>query len=295
MLNQYLVVFSGTSLTQNVNRDSIHLAVGTPDGYSVVSAKYYYANNLNILKLASKMDSAAAEQAAKDSANVYKSRATVMQNSPAFTDILKHRTYVASNADDTMTITVNTDVVKNWSSWDGKINITIPQGTAPDTTMDTMGMPLGIISKSVFVWITLKAKSAMGLDTLLYFTKTGSMPVASDTANLDIGQIMYAPLKVTNSGVRLTEQIKKDNGGFSAYSYPGGEKVIINFPAFYKEATGLEVFTVSGMKIADLTSAIAGSNGSVAWSTKNSAVKPGLYILRIKSMKGIFSTTVRVL
>ncbi len=295
MVNQYLLVFNGATLSENVNRDSIHLAVGFPDGYSVVGAKCYFANSLNVLKLASKIDSAAAEQAIKDSAVVYKSRAVAMQASPSYTDVLRHRSYEAENADDTMSITVNTDLVKNWSAWGGKVNIAIAAGTPADTSMDTMGMSLGVISKSVFVWLTLKAKNTTGQDTLLYFSKTGSMPVSSDTENLDIGQITYAALKVTNSGVRLSDRLKNESSAISVMSCPGSDRIIIHFRAVYQDASGLEVFNASGIKVADLTSSIAGSNGSIAWSTKDGAPKPGMYILRLKSKKGNFSTTIRVL
>jgi len=295
MLDQYLMILNGSTVSGSVVRDSIHLAVGLPAGYSVVAAKYYFPNNLKPLKMASAMDSVAAIQAIKDSASVYKSRASAMQSTPQFVGILKHRSYSAANPNDTVSITVNTDSVKNWSAWGGTVNITIPAGAAADTMVDTMGMTLGIISRPVFVWITLMSKNIAGPDTLYYFSKTAAMPALSDTANVDKGQITYVPLIVTNSGIRFADQSKKDSRAVSVFSYPGGDKVVINFPARYKEATGLEVFAVSGMKVADLSSALSGSNGSFTWSIKNSRVQPGLYFVRLKSREGIISTPLRIL
>jgi hypothetical protein len=297
VLNQYVWMDTASKALQTVTRDSIHLAVGMPDGYSVVAAKYYYASNLNILKLATKIDSAAAEQMLKDSSAAYKSRATAMQSSPQFVNILKGRSYKAENATNGDSISVNTDAVKNWSAWSGKISISIPAGTPVDTMIadPSTGMDFGVISKPVFLWLTLKAKSSAGLDTLYYFTTTGILPDPSDAANTDRGQITFTTLSVSNSAVRLSSHSKKDSPVMSIYSCPGNDNVIVQFNANYKDATALQVFNASGMKVADLSSALSGSKGSFTWNTKNYTIKPGMYILRLKSRKGIFSAPLRVL
>lgn len=294
LVNQYALILNGASVPQSVNRDSLHLAIGLPSGYSVVAAKYYFANALSVLKLATKMDSATAEQAVKDSTALYKSRALVMQNTPQFVTNLKHRTYMAKNEDEDDSMKVNTDAVVNWSAWGGKVSIAIPSGTLADTSLDTMGMSLGVISKSVFIWLTLTAKNSLGQDTLLYFTKTAAMPALSDTANTDIGEIKYAPLSITNSGIKLTVSPKQDHSTLSGSWNPGSGRLVIQFRAICKDAIALEVFNVSGKKVADLSPALFGSNGFISWNIKNSAAQAGLYILRLKTRNGSISTTVSV-
>jgi hypothetical protein len=290
LVNQYALFLNSSTAAQAISRDSMHLAVGFPNGYSVVSAKCYYANGLNVLKMASAMDTAAAEKAMADSAVIYKSRATAMQGTPQFVALLKNRSYQAKDENgDSME--VNTDAIKNWSAWGGRINLAIPAGTPADTSLITEGMAVSVISKSVFIWVTLKAKSTAGQDTLYYYTKTAAL---IDTATIDAGSIVYAPLKVTTAGTKPAYPSKQETAALSVWT-TGGENVVVNFKAVYREALALEVFNISGMRVADLSAMLPGSNGTVTWSARRGAVKPGMYILRLKTRNGVVSTPLKVM
>lgn len=290
--NQYVYYCNSGTFVQAVMRDSAHLAVGLPNGWTAIAANFYVARQFKVINLMNSLDDTLAlYKAIRDSSLLYKSRAAAMTQDNNFTSLLAGRTYEtrAWNSDDSLT--VNTSSVNSWKCYRGLANLSFPQGTTVDTVMvDSLSDTIGLTVVPVFMWVTVQAKTAPGLDTLFYFSKTSKMPAVTDTGNIDIGAMVYAPVTVLGSQV-MSRPVERSN---QVTIRSTKDRISINLGSYAGEAVSVKIYSLSGVLIADLSAELAAKSGAVEWNHGSSGAKSGIYIVRCATKSGMVTSSFKL-
>ncbi|MBN1130073.1 MAG: hypothetical protein JXA71_13865, partial [Chitinispirillaceae bacterium] len=198
LYNQFIHITNGGKINMDIIRDSLHVAVGTPEGWTIESARFYVARDWDIVSLASQLDDTVAlALAIRDSSIAFKARATAMNADPGFVTALAGRSYQAADKYDNNAIVVETDSIGSWTCFRGVAGIMYTRGTPVDTIMvDSTGDTTGISVMPLFAWVTLRAPASSRQDTLIYFSKTAAMPPLDDSGSIDVGEMAYAAITV---------------------------------------------------------------------------------------------------
>lgn len=294
LYNQFQHVTNSGKISMDIIRDSLHIAVGTPAGWIVESARFYVARDWDIISTASQLsDSVAVALALRDSSIAFKSRAAAMTADAGFAAILAGKSYQAADKYNGNEIQVETDAIDSWTCFTGFTNILYTQGAPVDTlTVDTSGDTTGAVVMPVFAWVTLRAPSNARQDTLIYFSKTAAM--TEDTASFDIGEMAYSAIAVGTATDLSSKTVSKEQG-ITVRAPTGRNRITIDLGARAHEVSALGIYSLSGALIADLSPLLRRSTGIITWDAPGGAVKSGMYVLRCRTNKGIVSQAVQVM
>jgi len=300
--NTVMFISPGRLLLKEVKRDSIHFAVGMPNGWSVVSAGYVLAEDLKLIDelgaftvdSTGELDSADAAKALlllKAKVNSYKSQMKSLQTNTAILSVLENmdidaELYGIGNDDDSE-IEVNYDSVDQWFGFSGHIGLSQAQYSEMDTVVwipDTSGESeidsIGMSAVPVFLYLTIKAPMEMGDDTLYYYTKTGSMRIDTSELGLDAGMMKYVPIKVSTVGTIAGTMVKRTTSGLSILQRQNGAIDISTADKRFIGSKGA-IYTMRGTLVREFT---LSADGLFSWDRKDrsgKAVSLNTYVIRL--------------
>lgn len=296
LYNQFQHITNGSTITMDIIRDSLHVSVGAPQGWTVESARYYVARDWDIVTLASRLnDTVALALAIRDSSMAFKARATPMTSDPGFADLLSGRIYQAADKTKRDSIDIETDSIP-WTSFRGYTNILYTKGTPVDTLSinELTGDTIGASVMPVFAWVTLRAPTNARQDTLFYFSKTAAMPPLTDTLTIDIGAMSYGAITVGTASVLASKTVSNAHG-IAIRVRPGSNEIVIHLGGLTAQTTALGIYNLSGACIADLSHLLNRSTGVIHWNTQGKMLKQGMYVLRCKTKNGMVAKTVQLI
>lgn len=313
LMNIFAYIDSNSTMTTTVERDSLHLLIGTPESWQVVEAKLAVVNDLDMSTIMAMEEDSLDEQMATEMLEQYRAEAIAMQNDASLPDAISGMTINAFDQEDSEdSLEVDIDDVDNWIGLSGPVNIVLEQGSELDTTLSLDSMTalmgeeeildpeyqaflpdsLGMTIRPVLIYLKIQAGSQENTDTLYYYTKTGSMdleagassnPLAGDM-NLDIGAMRYVPITVTNSA-----EVRKGKALFAASSVTvladqstGG--VTINLGSISPQQASIGIYSVAGELVRTLTpDRITRWNGA---DERGKRVGVGTYLVKIATADG---------
>jgi hypothetical protein len=318
--DMYLIVSTTPTSTQAYTRDSLHVAYGLPAGWSILSSDYYVASGLKLSKLASTMnDPSTITKLIQDSLALYMSRKSPMIKDNGWGAYFSGKTITAHNTANNDSFRVVANNVGQWIAYSSKISLSVPSGTKMDTGVALASLPidsatLGTI-KSLYgtdsIWVKaipivcfvqVIAGQTEGIDTLLYFTKTGPKPSTGPSLipNYDKGDMTYVPITISKLNAVLWPlggHAGRALLSVSPQSLTSGSRIAMSVGT--PGAWRLSIVDAAGK-----TMRIFSSNGNVPagntvfWdgtSAAGGSVQAGVYCVRLDYGAGAASQTVRVM
>jgi hypothetical protein len=298
-VNVILDVSSAQSAADSVFRDSLHVGVGLPSGWTVVSAKACPAPHFRPAKASvNDLDTNKRNQLLLDTLDACEGRAVPLTPDSGVRAFLAGRTIRVPASPESLgtSFNIKPDTVPNWFGFGGRIEVHIPAGSPADTIMDSTDSPAiheptAFKALPVYVYLTLQAGPRDTAVRLLYFSKTGRLDTAGirNNTNLDKGALVYHPLVVTSP---VSAAPRSAASGFRWVS--GGPSIrraasgllTLRLPPAASGATGrggLEVLSASGARLRSWSAPALGASGEVQWDGTDAAGRPlraGRYLLR---------------
>lgn len=282
-----------------VSRDSIHVGVGLPSGWTVVSAKACPAPHFRPAKASvNDLDTNKRNRLLLDTLDACESRAVPLAPDSGVRAFLAGRTIRVGASPDSLgaSFSLKTDTVPNWFGFAGRIDVTVPAGSPPDTVLDStassaIAEPTAFKALPVYVYLTLRAGPRDTAVRILYFSKTGPLDTAGirNNTNLDKGALVYRPLVVvrpvsadprsTASGFRRAPDgpsVRRIAPGVFALGLPPGA------PGAFDRG-GLEILSPSGARLRAWDAAALDATGKLHWDGTDDSGRPlpsGRYLLR---------------
>jgi hypothetical protein len=282
LINTFMYLDSNSTMTSTVERDSLHLLVGTPESWQVVEAKLAVVSDADMTTMMAIEDESLAEEMADEMLEQYRAEAVAMRSDASLPDAISGMTINALDQEGSEdSLEVEVDNVDNWIGLSGPVNIVLEQGSELDTTLsldslsammgeedildpayqaflpDSMGMTI----RPILIYLKIKAAGQENIDTLYYYTKTGSMdleagagtnPLTGDM-NLDVGAMRYVPITVTN-----TAEVQKRKVVFAASAVTiindrstGG--VTIDLGSINPRQASIGIYSLAGELVRTLT------------------------------------------
>lgn len=268
----------------SIFRDSIHVGVGLPAGWEVLSAKACAAPHFRPAKASiNGLDTNRRNQLLLDTLGACESRAVALAEDAGVKPFLLGRNIRVSASPESLgtRFSLRPDTVPQWVGFGGRIEVRVPAGQAADTIRDTSALK----ALPVYVYFTLKASEADTVVRLLYFSKTGAL----DTNGLgagkeDRGSLVYRPIMVGSPVAVRSRPAPGDGAGLSHFRFSSGHHVL-TLPGERPEAgeawSRLEVRTSAGY-VARAWTGAALRGASIAWDGKDRAgrmLPSGRYVL----------------
>jgi hypothetical protein len=305
-----MLMSNGSTMLMGVERDSIHVALGLPAGWSVVSAGYYAALDLHLAQAMNDIQDTAAVQDSMialliDSLPVYATRQTPLTPDQGMAAYFTGRTRDAAGPDSSATITVDLDAVDQWLTYSGPLGISYPTGTEMDAVFPldssiNLGVltidSLGIAIVPVFLFLEIAAGTDPGIDTLYYFAKSAAMPdpAAPDSGQIDLGSLVYYPIDVSTSGISRSALNRVSDGMLGIDAKPGAVEITV--ATGRDGAARADIYTLHGELVRRFTG--HGEAVRFVWEGADSRGRhrpSGTYVLKTQSAKGGVSRSFQLL
>ena len=302
MADLLIYQFSDTNVVQlGITRDSFHVAVGAPQGYSVSSVKMYAAKNYHILKKTQGItDTTGIENALTDSLTTFQSRATTMSSDASKAYYFSKRLIMAKEGDaPANSVYTSTDSIAAWSVYSGKLGLSIPTGTLADyTTKKSNGVSdsTATIMIPVYVYLSITTRPTPSVDTLYYFTSTDSLSRNdTGTGGFTSPNWVYHPLTVQNTGI--TYKASRGSSLWSMMYNPAARDVAVYYNALQGHHLTIDVYSASGVAVKQLIvpNNTGAGQGVAHWNGTNSAggaAPAGTYIISVKNGTSCISKTI---
>lgn len=278
---------SSAATADSIHRDSIHVGVGLPAGWEVLSAKVCAAPHFRPAKASvNLLDTNLRNRLLHDSLDACESRAVALAEDAGVRTFLLGRNLNVNASPDSLgrRFNLRTDTVPQWVGFGGLIDVRVPAGQAADTILDTTAFK----ALPVYVYFTLKAPAAADTTVrLLYFSKTGKLDTTGfgGGANQDRGALVYRPITVGSPVALRSRPARGGRGGLSHLRLAPGEHVLA-LPSPHPEPgevwSGLEVRTSGGAVLRSWPGEALHGASSLAWDGKDQsgrALPSGRYVL----------------
>lgn len=209
LVNVYTLPDTAVTFTNNVLRDSLHVLVGLPADWSVVSASMSVVKTMTFRELmALQANNVSEAELALQLIEVQKNAVQIPADA-LLTEQIKNRKIMAHDqTGDAPSHEASFASADLWHGFSAPVNLTFEKGTAPDTVMPvdsaakiaaTLGMidtssakviygtqktwpipdTIGLSMIPVMVFLKVKAPAMVTSDTLYYFTKSGKIATAT--------------------------------------------------------------------------------------------------------------------
>jgi hypothetical protein len=315
--NIYMYMTNGSEAMFAAIRDSLHVLIGTPEGWEVEEVKFYIADHWKIITMSQDvMDSTELLRMLEDSLAVFETRAEAMSGGVSDPVPLAGQIFEASSMDGSETDSVEVDEVAQWYAFGAPANILIQPGRRMDTvfvvadslidTVDTTTPvsidTLGMTAIPITIYARLKAASTNGTDTLYYYTKTGALPTNEpvDTTDMmamlaaaDLGSMSYAVIEVTPDAAARETAGRSMVLRAGPYPNPFTDKVTLELAEDMGTLGGAQVYSIRG----DLIAGLEPRGGRIVWDgvcSDGSRAAPGAYYVRVRHENGVFSAKVNL-
>lgn len=205
LVNAYMYFDSSSTILKDVERDSLHMFVGLPETWDIVSASIVVIRDWDTFKI---------DEFNIDSINRHYLAESTLTYLPQPTPLLSDTSRPSALSGKTITgynrrgegITINADEIEVWKSYSAPVNILLEKdhahdivfpfdstltfalntGLIPDSIASTIEMlsksgfftipeKIGISVRPIILFLNIQTGSQPCTDTLYYFTKTGSM------------------------------------------------------------------------------------------------------------------------
>jgi hypothetical protein len=289
----------------NMKRDSAHVVVGLPDGYSVESMAYYVDKNFHVKKyIKDSLDEARLEKELKDSLLAYASRKLPMQKNNPLAAVVKNQTVTAhsmANAnEDEIELDIKMSSIKQLAGYSSKIDISIPFGRAMDTSfaLDSINELLqsiggdsvdlgkyaglaervGVTVIPVIYFAKIKTGSVNSKDTLYYFSKTDA--VVAEPDSLDMGDMVYVPFVNGTVKVLSHDGLKQK----SVFQIQPAKNGMMNIVLSDNNQSTIRIHSLTGTVLNQFTI----NGNSRTWDMRDyhgNRVPSGKYIMSIQNGK----------
>jgi len=212
-VNIYTYLNNDTIVTTNITRDSLHVLVGMPEGWSVESAAMVVADDITTSEMMALQDNMSDPQVIMPLLLKYQNKVVMLTADAGLVTQFTGDSMLAHDRTNTDEIMVTSTGVPQWKGFGGAVNILIENGSKPDTvipidsmlelagasgTLDDstaamiesmktnpmMPKNIGMTMIPVIVLLKVKAGTVEGTDTLYYFSKTGSMTIGDSPLSL---------------------------------------------------------------------------------------------------------------
>jgi hypothetical protein len=317
LLNLYAYLANGTTVPAEVVRDSLHLLVGMPEGWEVVEASMALVDDLPVEALFALQNSVFDEAAMSAILQEYQSGAVPVAVDGMLPGALSGQTFNAHSVTADTDIAVAIDDIPSWAGFSAPVNIVIEAGStdtgialdsvlsmaeALDMLDDSLQAQInalrnfsmvpdtiGVSMVPIALYLKIKAGDAEGEDTLYYFSKTAQMnPETSqmvvqmmpDFSDLELGDMTYVPVTVSNSAAVSSERRHKARGNITVNSTSGTVHISLNNESL-TNAT-IEIFNLQGNLINVLFSYTGGK--TVVWDgrdTRGVRAGTGTYLVKV--------------
>ncbi len=307
----YAYAINSSSSLFGTSRDSLHVLIGKPSEFKIVSLGFYKSDFsiINMLK-----DNAIPEEELAESLAVFAGRQQPMIADTNLANAFAGRTVPAHNGD--ITEEINTDDVDLWSGFSSKIDINIPAMSQLDTALSLeaamsiakeAGFPfdstmldafsvevdtIGMTVYPIFLFARIATASLQGNFRLYYYGKTGPLPSPEASEDNDRGDNMAFTSLVLSETSVLNSVFRGSQKSIRAYPNPFREKVQIDLRSLNSSDVKIEIYSVGGNLIKKLT---PGKTSQMFWDGKDksgTAVSPGAYLIRVIDGKNILSRKV---
>lgn len=272
---------SASKAPDSVRRDSVHVGVGLPAGWEVISAKACPAPHFRPLKASiNRLDTNLRNQLIADTLAACESRAFALGPDSGVRVMLKGRTFRGVPASpETLgkPDSVVVDKVPHWFGFGGRIDVFVPAGQPADTIASDQAVK----AIPVYLYLTLKAPPQDTGARIIYYSKTGSLDTNAfkTSTNRDRGSMVYRPIRLTPPTVARPRPASPAQG-FSVLRSPEGS-LHISLPAPSGSWRGLELRSSTGARLRSWPAA-ALSSGQILWDGADAAgraLPAGRYLL----------------
>jgi hypothetical protein len=218
----------------SIFRDSIHVGVGLPAGWEVLSAKACAAPHFRPAKASiNNLDTNLRNQLLLDTLGACEARAFALSEDAGVRPFLLGRNIRVSASPESLGTRFNLrpDTVPRWMGFSGRIEVRVPAGQAADTVVADTSLAEDTTALKVlpvYVYLTLKAPEADTTVRLLYFSKTGPLDTAGigDGTNQDRGSLVYRPITVGGPVALRSRPARAGLAGLSHFRFSSGHHVL---------------------------------------------------------------------
>lgn len=314
----------GKNYWANISRDSLHVLLGLPEGWSVEGVDLYAAKDYKAAKiLAEIQDIESVMNGAyddlflelEDSLAQFESRKSPMSQNPALNSALSGRSisarpYAAADSE----VVVSADDVPNWTAYSSPVDIQYQAMTKTDTFIvldETMKaaiqeyMPemtllpdtVGVTAVPFFVYARIRTGEEPGEYGIYYYSKTNSLSTYTD---LDQGSMTFATVVLDpDASAPVRNSIATvHSGGMRAVPSAFSTKTRIQLPSKVSSYAKVEIVSLRG-QLVRLFSGIAPGARSFVWNGTDQSgreVKSGMYLIRYSdNLENVNYCTVRKL
>ena len=296
-ISSYLYLNTAPRFSSTVTRDSIHLAVGLPVGWQVLSMNYYAATNFSAIKAINGISEAALQQALVDSFTAFESRKAPMTRDASVTTRLAHRTFQVYDSAARETLTVAIDSIANWQSFSARFGVTFAANTPTDTfirgdsvsqiTGATVPDTIGITMVPVFFYATIQTGTTLGDHRVFIFEKSGSM-VSNKNFNVDTGSMAMAKITLTNVAVVNRGVFTHKGAGLTVT--PQQNSFLITLNSAIQGEIQTRILAPNGTYVAEATMRTTDNGKSYQSIWDGGAARAGVYLVECRQAGKSYST-----
>jgi len=210
LVNIYMLLDTGVTISHKVERDSLHLLVGLPETWDVTEAATIPVRDITIEQMLALKSGSIDATALAALVQQYRPQAAALSPDASLPTAINGKTITAHGKDGKTKVAVNANDVKQWKGFSAPVNIILEKGSKPDTIAPldsvmafaaSVGLlddatagniaalkqsklfkfpdSMGIAIVPIAVFLKVKAGIGAGSATLYYFTKTDSMKLPS--------------------------------------------------------------------------------------------------------------------
>lgn len=298
----------GKSYWANISRDSLHVLLGLPEGWSVEGVDLYAAKHYKAAKILAEiedfesvMNGSYEDQflELEDSLAQFESRKSPMPHNPSLNSALSGRSisarsYAAADSE----VMVSADDVSNWNAYSSPVDIQYQAMTETDTfivldeamksaiqeympEMTFIPDTVGVTAVPFFVYATIRTGEEPGEYDIYYYSKTNSLSTYNE---LDQGSMTYATVVLDPDAPAPVRNYMTavHSGGMRAIPAAFSSRTRIQLPLNRSAEAGIDILSLRGQLVRSFTSIDSRSRFFVWNGTDQSGreVKSGTYIVR---------------
>lgn len=292
MASLYIYITPYSVVSQTVVRDSLHFAVGVPDGWDVSSVAYYAAKDFRIAKLAGVEDTMALEQLLADSLARFSAQKSAMISNPSVAQDLLGKSIQARDMDSDTAFAVQTSQIAQWSSFSAEVNIELEAGAPVDSFYADSSDSIGLTIVPIFLFAQLTASQNQGMADLYYFSKTGPIPEEFDTSgSIDRGDLLWMPVQV---GVTSVNRLAHAAAAGRVGAFPNPFSNVVYLQSQEGKFETIDIFSFDGK----LVNTFHPDSKSASWNGTNAAgalLPSGTYLLKGTAGGVAFTRKIRMI
>ena len=325
LMNIFSYMANGTTIEEDVVRDSLHLLVGIPATWQVHEVKMAVVKDL-FAGVLSGLSENTDDTAFNAMMQQYQAQALPVPTDGGVATALSGKTFSADDESSGNSVDVTVGTAPTWAGFSAPVNIVLAKDSKPDTVINTDSMltmasdlgvmddsiqqqidafkALGVIPDSIgismvpiIVYLKLQAGSQEAEDNLYYYSKTGSLSFESSGGmdiSIDSGGMSFASISVSNSAAAITAlpRIYQDNQ-ISIKQINGNVTIIMT--NVVNSGAKVGIYTLNG----DLVRTIHATTDqhTILWNgtdISGARVGAGIYLVHVTDKNGSYSASVRM-